>query len=151
ASVATAFYGKVYDRLGFLRSVLPALAVLSLGYILLILFRATVPVFIGSLFMMTGYLSGMAVFGAMVRDRIPEGKAGAFQGIRIVGQVLIPGIIGPAIGAFVLRNAETMVGGDGTESFIPNESIFIAALVVAASAVVAAFLARTVENKKAKN
>ena len=151
ASVATAFYGKVYDKLGFLRSALPALGVLAMGYILLILFRATVPVFLGSLLMMTGYLSGMAVFGAMLRDRIPEGKAGAFQGIRIVGQVLIPGIIGPAIGAFVLRDADVMIGGDGTESFIPNESIFVAALVVAAIAVVAAFLARTVEKKKAKN
>ena len=147
ASVATAFYGKVYDKLGFLRSVLPALGVLSVGYLVLILFRATLPVFIGSLFMMTGYLSGMAVFGAMLRDHIPEGKAGAFQGIRIVGQVLIPGIIGPMIGAFVLRDAEVIVGGDGTESFIPNESIFTAALAVVALAALAVLLCRRIEKQ----
>ena len=147
ASVATAFYGKVYDRLGFLRSALPAIGVLALGYILLTLFRATLPVFLGSLLMMTGYLSGMAVFGAMLRDRIPEGKAGAFQGIRIVGQVLIPGIIGPAIGAWVLRDAEVMIGNDGTESFVPNEGIFVAALVVAAIAALSIFLVRLAERK----
>ncbi|MBE6656497.1 MAG: MFS transporter [Ruminococcaceae bacterium] len=149
ASVATAFYGKVYDKLGFFRSALPALGVLALGYILLTLFRATLPVFLGSLLMMTGYLSGMAVFGAMLRDHIPEGKAGAFQGIRIVGQVLIPGIVGPAIGAFVLRDAEVMIGSDGTESFIPNESIFIAALAVAAFTALAVLLCRAVEKRKA--
>ena len=147
ASVATAFYGKVYDRVGFLRSALPALGMLAVGYIVLTLFRATVPVFIGSLFMMTGYLSGMAVFGAMLRDRIPEGKAGAFQGIRIVGQVLIPGIIGPAIGAWVLRDAEVMIGSDGTEAFIPNVSIFVAALVVAAVAALAVLLCEYVGKK----
>ncbi len=151
ASVATAFYGKVYDKLGFFRSALPALGVLAAGYILLTFFRATLPVFLGSLLMMTGYLSGMAVFGAMLRDHIPEGKAGAFQGIRIVGQVLVPGIVGPAIGAFVLRDAEVMIGSDGTESFIPNESIFIAALAVAALTALAVLLCRTVEKRKAIN
>ena len=54
-----------------------------------------------------------------------------FQGLRIVGQVLVPGIIGPAIGAAVLRNAETILNDDGTRSFIPNEYIFLAALITA--------------------
>ena len=100
------------------------------GYVLLYFSRATVPVFIGSLFMMTGYMTGMLVFGAMIRDKIPENKAGQFQGIRIIGQVLIPGIIGPAIGAFVLRNAEQVLNSDGTYSFLPNQNIFVAAFIV---------------------
>jgi MFS family permease len=88
--------------------------------------------------MMCGYLAGMAVFGAVIRDNIPENKAGMFQGLRIIGQVLIPGIIGPWIGNMVLRNAETIVNNDGTTSFIPNENIFLAALIVAV--IVLAFL-----------
>jgi len=48
-----------------------------------------------------------------------------------VGQVLIPGIIGPAIGAWVLRDAETILNSDGTTSFIPNENIFLAAFIAA--------------------
>ena len=131
ASVVTALYGRVYDRLGYQRSVLPALGMLAAGYIVLYLFRSTVPVFIGSLLMMCGYLSGMAVFGAMIRDCTPKGKAGMFQGLRIVGQVLIPGIIGPAIGSAVLKDAETLTNSDGTTSFIPNANIFLAALAVA--------------------
>lgn len=82
--------------------------------------------------MMSGYLTGMAVFGAMIRDCIPENMAGRFQGIRIIGQVLIPGIIGPFIGAFVLRNAEQIANQDGTFSFLPNRNIWLAAAIAAA-------------------
>ncbi len=131
AAVTTAFYGKLYDRLGFRATLLPALGMLAAGYLLLFFTRTTAPVFLGSLLMMCGYLAGMAVFGAMLRDRTPANRAGMFQGLRIVGQVLIPGIIGPWIGAAVLRSAETVVGSDGTESFIPNANIFLAALIAA--------------------
>ena len=74
----------------------------------------------------------MAVFGAKIRDLTPIGKSGMFQGIRIFSQVLVPGVIGPFIGKTVLSNAEMIVNNDGTESFVPNESIFLAALAVAA-------------------
>ena len=131
AAVFTALYGKVYDRKGFSASVLPVLGLLMVGYVLLYFFTNTALVFAGTLLMMCGYLAGMAVFGAMLRDHTPENKAGMFQGQRIVGQVLIPGIIGPAIGAAVLKNAELVLNDDGTTSFIPNENIFLAALIAA--------------------
>ena len=60
-----------------------------LGYVFLYFTTTKVPVFIGSLFMMIGYLTGMAVFGAVVRENIPEDKSGLFQGIRIMAVVLI--------------------------------------------------------------
>ena len=131
AAVFTAIYGRVYDRRGFKAAVLPALGLLMAGFAVLYFCKDTALVFIGSLLMMCGYLSGMAVFGAVLRDHTPENKAGMFQGQRIVGQVLIPGIIGPAIGAAVLKNAETILNEDGTTSFIPNENIFLAAFVAA--------------------
>ena len=131
ASVATALWGKVYDKKGFDFSGLIALASLMTGYVLLYLFKGTVLVFAGSLFMMCGYLCGMAVFGAKIRDLTPDGKAGMLQGVRICAQVLIPGVIGPKIGSWVLRNAEKVANNDGTFSFLPNQNIFLAALVVA--------------------
>ena len=130
AAVATAFYGRLYDRFGYRKTLLPALLVLLLGYAVLYLFRATPLVFVGSLLMMCGYLCGMAVFGARIRDCTPAGKAGRFQGLRIIGQVLIPGVVGPEIGKLVLRNAETITNTDGTQSFIPNASIYLWAGVV---------------------
>ena len=138
AAVFTAFWGRVYDRIGFSRAVIPALALLCLGYIILYFTRTTIPVFIGSLLMMCGYLAGMAVFGAVIRDNTPENRSGMFQGLRIAAQVLIPGLIGPMIGAAILKNAETVLGDDGTLSFVPNENIFLAALGVAV--VLAVFL-----------
>lgn len=131
AAIVTAVYGRVYDKVGFMRSVIPPLAMLCGGYVVLYFFRQTLPVFVGSLLMMCGYLTGMAVFGAMLRDRTPAGKAGMFQGLRIVAQVLIPGVIGPVIGAAVLKDAEMALNTDGTYSFIPNERIFAAALIAA--------------------
>lgn len=137
ASVVTAAYGKVYDMTGFKTSVIPTVGMLMAGYVILFFGRNTVPVFIGSLLMMSGYLTGMAVFGAKIRDHIPEDKSGQFQGIRIIGQVLIPGIVGPAIGAWVLRDAQMILNNDGTYSFLPNENIFLAAFVVAVALCIA--------------
>ena len=80
--------------------------------------------------MMCGYLAGSAVFGAIIRNNIPENRAGMFQGLRIVSQVLIPGVVGPAISAYLLRNAATIVNDDGTTSFIPDSVIFEAAFAI---------------------
>ena len=129
AATFTGLYGKVYDRYGFQAAVIPTISLLMGGYAILYFSTHIIPVFLGSLIMMCGYLGTGAVLGAMVRDRTPEGKAGMFQGQRIINQVLIPGIIGPAIGAAVLKNAETILNNDGTTSFIPNKNIFLAAFI----------------------
>ncbi|MDO5574380.1 MAG: MFS transporter [bacterium] len=148
ASLITAFYGRLYDRLQFKMSVIPTVIMLMIGYVFLYTGRTTAPVFIGSLFMMTGYLTGMAVFGAMIKDHIPQEKAGLFQGLRIFAQVFIPGIIGPGIGAAVLADAEVITNGDGTTSFLPNANIYLAALIVAVIlAVVLHLIFRMIQNE----
>ena len=129
AAVFTGLYGKVYDTRGFRAAILPTLGLLMAGYVGLYLFRSTVPVFLSSLVMMCGFLGTGAVIGAKVRTHTPENKSGMFQGLRIFGQVLIPGVIGPAIGAKILENAATVVNDDGTTSFVPNENIFLGALI----------------------
>ncbi len=152
ASIVTAFYGRLFDKLGFEKSAVPSIAFLMAGYVILFIFKNTALVFVGSLLMMIGYLSGMAVFGAFLRDRTPVGKAGMFQGLRIVSQVLIPGIIGPAIGAFVLRSAQKLTNDDGTQSFIPNENIFLAAFFAAVVVCVALFvISRMLKKEKVSN
>lgn len=130
AAVVTALYGKVYDSKGFNKAIIAPITMLIIGYVLLYLFTNTVLVFIGSMFMMSGYLCGMSVFGAKIRDLIPENRAGQFQGVRILGQVFIPGLIGPFIGSSVLKNAEQILNNDGTYSFLPNNNIWLASLIV---------------------
>ena len=129
AALITFFYGRLYDKKGFDYSLVPCLLMSIVGYILLYIFRNTALVFVGSLLMMAGYLCGMSVFGAVIRDNIPSGKAGQFQGARIIGQVFVPGLIGPAIGAWILRNAELILNNDGTTSFLPNADIFLGAAI----------------------
>ncbi len=132
ASVVTALWGRVYDKRGFRLSVLCPLTALLVGYGILFFTRTTVPVFIGSLLMLSGYLAGAAAFGARVREQTPAGKVGSLQGVRIFTQVLLPGVIGPYIGKAILAGADTVVGGDGTESFIPSADIFLGAAIPAA-------------------
>ena len=129
AAAFTGIYGRVYDRAGFKKAIVLPLVLLMAGYILLYFFRGTALVFIGSLVMMCGYLGTGAILGAKVRTHTPENRSGMFQGLRIFGQVLIPGVIGPAIGAAILKNAETIVNTDGTTSFVPNENIFLGAFI----------------------
>ncbi|MBQ4108761.1 MAG: MFS transporter [Clostridia bacterium] len=129
ASVATVLFGKLYDKRGFTLSSSISIGLLALGFLTLFIFKHTVPVFIGSLLMMCGYLAGMAVFGAKIRDLTPVGKAGMLQGVRIFSQVLVPGVIGPFIGKLILSNAEQIENSDGTFSFLPNRFIFLGALV----------------------
>ena len=130
ASVVTALWGKVYDKKGFKLSVSLSVLWLVLGYAILYLFTSVPLVFLGSLLMMCGYLSSMAVFGALIRDFTPVGKSGMFQGLRIFSQVLIPGVIGPSIGAAILKDAEVILNSDGTTSFLPNKYIFLGAAAV---------------------
>ena len=130
ASVVTAFWGKVYDKKGFNFSAGWAMIWLICGYVILFFFKSTALVFAGSLCMMCGYLSGAAVFGAKIRDKIPAGKSGMLQGVRIFSQVLVPGVVGPYIGKTVLKDCEVITNSDGTTSFLPNENIFLAALAV---------------------
>ena len=129
AAAFTFVYGKQYDKHGFRTAIIAPIAMLMAGFVVLYCFKSTLPVFLGTLVMLCGYLAGMAMFGALIRDKTPAGKAGMFQGLRIVGQVLVPGVIGPAIGAAVLKNAQTILNDDGTTSFIPNRNIFLAAFI----------------------
>ena len=162
AAIVTAFYGRYSDRLGYSRSIMPALGMLMTGYILLYLvphvipvegLAMRIPVFIGSLFMMSGYLCGMAVFGAKLRNETPEHMAGRFQGLRIIAQVLIPGVIGPFIGAAVLKGAQMIENSDGTSSFLPNANIFLASGIVLAvlMLIIGIFLYHTGSKERQRN
>lgn len=130
AAAFTGLYGRVYDSRGFRSAVLPTLLMLMAGYVAMYFSSSTLPVFLGSLVLLCGFLGTGAVIGAKVRTHTPENKTGMFQGLRICAQVLIPGVIGPAIGAAILKNAETVLNDDGTTSFVPDRNIFLGAFVV---------------------
>ena len=129
AAIITTLLAKIYDLQGIQLSSTVSVSILMIGYLFMILFTNTPCVFVGTLFIMIGYMTTLAVFSAEVRNRTPENCAGQFQGIRMICQVLVPGVIGPMIGSFLLSDAEQILNNDGTYSFIPNRMIFIGALV----------------------
>ena len=150
ASLVTAFWGKFYDKRGVALSLTISLLWLAVGYIVLFVFKSIPLVFAGSLLMMCGYLSGMAVFGAKIRELTPEGKAGMLQGVRIFSQVLVPGVIGPYIGKLVLADAPKIVNSDGTESFVPDANIFLAALAPIAILALVLIIGKLFGNNRSK-
>lgn len=151
AAVLTALYGRAFDRFGYTKTLVPALLCLAGGYAVLYLFRSSALVFVGSLLMMSGYLCGCAVFGARIRACTPVGMAGRFQGLRIFGQVLIPGVIGPAIGAWILKGAELVQNADGTTSFIPDANIFLGAAIALVPIVPILLLTKPANTTEAKD
>lgn len=136
AAIFTVFYGKLIDRFGFVKTSVISISIYILGLILLGLITNVVFVFIGTLFMMMGYLSLTACFNAAIRDNTPKKEIGLFQGIRIFVSVLIPMLVGPWIGSFISNAFSANNAGEGFlgvagNDYTPSSLIFIASAVVA--------------------
>ena len=130
ASVASVVAGRFIDKVGKLRFLLPAAAVMFAGLIALYFTRTFVPVILAGIVMMSGYMILTAALSALIRDCTPVDKAGHFQGIRMVFAVLLPMVIGPAIGSLVIKNSDSTYIDLGVIKHVPTPSIFLAAGLV---------------------
>lgn len=132
ASAVSVASGKVIDRVGKLRFTLPAALVMLLGLIGMYFARGMAAVIAAGCIMMSGYMLVTAALSGLIRDLTPEGKAGHFQGIRMIFGVLLPMILGPAIGAAVIRGSDSTYVELGVTKTVPTPGIFLAAAVVLA-------------------
>ena len=130
AALFTALYGKYVDKKGFLKTSTFSLTIYLIGLLLLTLFTNIIFVFLGTLFMMVGYLSLSAVFQTKIRDFTPENKVGSFQGIRIFTAVLIPMLIGPWVGSLLSGNSSGASFGVVGDDYTPSSFIFFGALII---------------------
>jgi MFS family permease len=80
--------------------------------------------------MMSGFMLVTACLSASVRDHTPADKVGHFQGIRMVFAVLLPMIIGPFIGAAVIKTSGSTYVDLGVVKDVPTPSIFLASAAV---------------------
>ena len=71
-----------------------------------------------------------ACLQGLIRDHTPAHKAGQFQGIRILFQVLLPMVTGPYIGAAVIQHGGETYEDLGVVKEVPTPEIFIAAALV---------------------
>ena len=130
ASVVSVVSGRFIDRVGKLRFVFPAAAVMLLGLAGMYFVRRSVGVMAAGTVMMSGYMMMSAALGANIRDWTPAGRVGHFQGIRMIFAVLLPMVVGPAIGAAVIRNSDSSYVELGQVKTVPTPGIYLAAALV---------------------
>lgn len=130
ASLVSVIGGRWIDKVGKLRFAIPAALIMLVGLIAMFFARQMLTVILAGMVMMSGYMMLTSALMAQIRDLTPPEKAGHFQGIRMVFSVMLPMIIGPAIGAQVIKgNAQTYVDLGQTKT-VPTPEIFLAAAVV---------------------
>ena len=130
ASLVSVIGGRWIDKIGKLRFAVPAALIMLVGLIAMFFVRQMLTVILAGMVMMSGYMLLTSALMAQIRDLTPPEKAGHFQGIRMVFSVMLPMIIGPAIGAQVIKgNAQTYVDLGQTKT-VPTPEIFLAAAVV---------------------
>ncbi len=124
--------GKVIDKIGKKVLVFIASALFIVGLIVAS-FMDTLSLFlIAALPLFTGYGLLGIMLNSTVRDYTPEDKTGLFQGIRMIFYVLIPMIVGPAIGDAVCKAAAADIYFEnGMEKYEPCAEMFLAAGIVA--------------------
>lgn len=111
---------------------IPAAICLALGLFILSTSTSLVTMIIGVAPTFIGYLVLSIQLNASIRDFIPVGKAGLFQGIRMIFYVLIPMVIGPAVGDIACRNSNiTYFNEYGVETIVPSASMFFYGALIA--------------------
>ena len=107
-----------------------AAAIMVAGLVGMYFVRSGVGVMVAGTIMMSGHMMLTAALSANIRDWTPEDKAGHFQGIRMIFQVLLPMIIGPNIGAAVIRTNPMTYEDLGQIKTVPTPGIYLAAAIV---------------------
>ena len=119
------------DKIGKKNFVLVATVLFIVGLIIAG-FAETLGAFgIAAIPLLTGYALLGIILNSTVRDYTPEDKVGLFQGIRMIFFVLIPMVVGPAIGDAVCKAAASGVYFEnGMEKYEPCAEMFLAAGIV---------------------
>ncbi len=142
ASAVSVAFGRVIDRMGKLTFVLPAAAAMFAGLIGMYLVRSMLGVIVAGCVMMGGYMLVSAALGADIRDRTPKDKVGLFLGIRMIFAVLLPMLLGPQLGAAVIRGSDATYVELGQVKSVPTPGIFLAAAIVLLTSLAPALLLR---------
>lgn len=111
-------------------SFIPATILFVAGLFILSTSTNVVVVLIGIAPTVIGYIVLQIQLSASVRDFIPEDKVGLFQGIRMIFTVLIPMVVGPAIGDIACQISNLTIVEYGVEKLVPSTSMFFFAAIV---------------------
>lgn len=110
---------------------IPSAILMTAGLVLLSTTTNIHVVLIGVVPTLVGNLVMGIQLNAAIKDFIPDGKAGLFQGIRMIFTVLIPMVLGPMLGDLACRNsAVTYLNEYGVETIVPSSSMFAYSAVI---------------------
>jgi len=144
AAALTGLSGFLSDKFGKKHLIYPMLVVSIVGTLMMYLLKfmskaVWLPLAYVIGILMLGSLLGLSgILMSSFQDYIPKGYEGRFQGVRMCFCVLIPMIIGPLVTLILgLNNTDT-----GAAGFAPPFSMFLAASIIAALAVVPAYFVR---------
>ncbi|MBP1324861.1 MFS family permease [Leucobacter exalbidus] len=140
AAVLSVIAGRIMDRVGKTRFLLPAVAVFAMGLVAMFFARDLIAVIASATVMMGGMMASLATVAAMTRDHTPAAHAGSIQGVRMILVVMVPMIIGPFIGAAAITGANNTFTELGVTKSVPGPEIFLAAAAVLLLVPITAFL-----------
>ncbi|MDR1852628.1 MAG: MFS transporter [Propionibacteriaceae bacterium] len=139
AAAVSILGGRLADRIGKVRFLVPAVGALFLGLVLVwiqgILMGGSgavagwtlIPV---ATLMLGGMLTLNTVLGATARDLMPDTERGYLNGVRLIFMVLIPMVTGPFIGSAIIRGGPQYFDEYGVRQWIPGPGIFLGAAAV---------------------
>ncbi len=111
--------------------------VLTVGFLLLSTSTSIYVILISIVPVVLGNALVNILFSATVKDFIPEGKTGMFQGIRMIFAVMLPMVIGPVIGDMACQKAaQTIINEVGAEVIVPAKNMFLWAGIVCIFAII---------------
>jgi MFS family permease len=131
---------RLSDKMDKTRLLYFASAILAVGLLMMYFFSmlenkiALLILFgIGGFVMICGYIFVNALCGSTVRDNTPSEAVGKLQGVRMVFSVLIPMLVGPAIGNAINSSRGILIPDPGadamTTEYIPAPEIFLAGAI----------------------
>lgn len=136
SSVVSVLFGKLIDKYGKQKFLIPCLVVLVVGFVSVYFSRnAWLLAVTGTIMLGTNLIITSAVNG-IIRDETPRDKVGHFQGIKMIFAVLVPMVTGPYIGAYVIKDSNQTYIDLGVTKQVPTPNIFIAAAMVSVFAII---------------
>ena len=141
-AVINIFLGKLSDKMDKTRLLYFAAGIFAAGLLFMYfasMIKAKLALILffglGGFVMIVGYIFISALCGSTTRDYTPSGSVGKLQGVRMVFSVLIPMLVGPALGNAINRSrgvklpnldsADVM-----TTEYIPAPEIFLVAALI---------------------
>lgn len=126
AAGLTLLSGPLMDRFGKARVAIPAVLLGLVGLAGMFLARSGPGLMLAGVMMMGGSLVAAAGLNGLVQDGIPGGMAGRFQGVRMIFSVMLPMVIGPALGNAAIRGSAQTYVELGQTKQVPAPAIFLA-------------------------